>query len=101
MDFLILILATWRVTSLLSSEAGPYAVLDKLRHAAGVRYADDGTPQAGNELAKALICPWCLSVWVGLALGAAWLVWPGGVFCIALPLALSAGVIIVEGIVNK
>lgn len=101
MEILILILATWRLTSLLSSEAGPYAILDRLRHVAGVRYDSQGTPFGENELARGLVCPWCLSVWIGLVFGLAWLLWSSVVIYVALPLAVSGGVILIQSMVDK
>ena len=61
-------LATWRLTRLLHNERGPYALLDRLRDIAGVEYTSSGAPYGTNELAKALCCLWCLSVWVGLVI---------------------------------
>ena len=101
MDLLILILAAWRLTSLLSSETGPFAILDRLRYAAGVRYDNQGIPFGKNELAKGLVCPWCLSVWTGVAFGLAWLLWPAVTVFVALPLAVSGGVVVVHSIVER
>lgn len=50
-----LILATWRVTSLLVQEAGPYRVFVRLRQHA-----------KGTEIGTALECVWCTSVWVAI-----------------------------------
>ena len=88
------------MTSLLSSETGPYAVLDRVRRRAGVRYGPDGTPTGENELARALICPWCLSVWIGLVFGAVYYLFPAIAFWLALPLALSAGVIVLDSVIG-
>lgn len=63
-------LATFRITSLFVSEAGPFDVFGKLRDAVGVVYDDHSQPQGTNELAKALTCIWCASVWLGGAVGA-------------------------------
>ena len=101
MDLVVLILAAWRLTSLLSSEAGPFAILDRLRHAAGVRYDSGGIPFGLNELARGLVCPWCLSVWVGGIFGLAWLLWPSVTVFVALPLAVSGGVVVVHSIVER
>jgi hypothetical protein len=50
-----LILATWRITSLLVQEAGPYHIFARLRD----QHRD-------NEFGKALQCIWCTSVWVAV-----------------------------------
>lgn len=54
LNLLKLILATWRLTSLLVQEAGPFDVFGKLRATA---------PHGG-----ALDCIWCTSVWVAALL---------------------------------
>lgn len=100
---LLLILATWRLTSLLSNtnEHGPYELLDKVRYLAGVRYDSNSQPYGTNELSKGLVCFWCCSVWVGAALalldgllrGAA-PIW----YLLVAGLAYSAGAIVLEGI---
>ena len=52
-------LATWRITSLLIREDGPWDVLVSFRGWFG--RTDFGT--------GLLSCPWCLSVWVGAVVG--------------------------------
>lgn len=94
MDYLILALATWRLTSLFVNEEGPFAVFDKLRCGIGV-YDDDP-----NWLAKGLSCMWCASVWFGAGWALAYFVWKDVVW-VALPLALSAGAIIIEAMQGR
>lgn len=76
--FIVHALITYRVTSALVhrgntyiSETGPYGVLDEIRKAAGVAYTPEGKAKPvtlqPTQLAKALVCMWCCSVWVGLA----------------------------------
>lgn len=48
-------LATWRLTSLLVQERGPYAVFENLRR-----------EYQGTELGKLLSCVWCSSIWAAL-----------------------------------
>jgi len=91
MHILILILATWRLAHLLAEEAGPYDLLGRLRHLAGVRYDDVGNVYGSNELARGLICVWCNSVWIGLAVALAYYLIPDVTFWVMLPLALSGG----------
>ena len=57
MRVLRLALATWRVTSLLVQEPGPYRVFARLRE----QHRD-------NEVGTALQCIWCTSVWVAIAI---------------------------------
>ena len=58
----------WRLTSLLVREDGPFDIFAKLRKFAGVSYDDYSRPVGNNVFAKGLICVWCTSVWIGLAL---------------------------------
>jgi len=100
MELLILILATWRLSSLLVSEAGPGDVFARLRHWAGVRYDDVGQPYGINLLARGLVCVWCVSVWIGAGWAVLHYFQPQIAFWLALPLALSAGAIIVNRVIE-
>ena len=62
--FVILSLATWRLTLLISSERGPYAILERIRHTLGVRQDAQGE-YGETEIAKGILCFWCSSVWWG------------------------------------
>jgi len=94
----VAILACWRITTLIVYEAGPWDIFSKIREMAGLEY--DGAGQVTGSryrLLEALGCVWCMSMWVGAALLAFYLV--GGedlLFAISLPFALSMGCIIVE-----
>lgn len=94
----VLILATWRLCSLIADEDGPWYVLERLRHRLGVAYDADNRRYGRNEVARGLLCPWCLSVWVGAAWALLAFLWPDGVWWVALPLALSAGAILLNSI---
>ena len=77
LTFLIAALATWRVTSLVLKEKGPFNVLVHLRTAIG----------SIKGLAALTECHWCLSIWVAvpitlIAFTPAWVV--------LIPFALSA-----------
>jgi hypothetical protein len=90
---LILALATWRFSSLLSNprERGPFDLFGKLRELVGVYYDEYSQCQGKNELAKALCCVWCTSVWVGLILARGKVI---------RGLAYSAAAIVVERLVE-
>lgn len=62
--FVILSLATWRLTSLISSERGPYAILERLRYVLGTRQDAQGE-YGESEISRGILCPWCSSVWWG------------------------------------
>ena len=100
-SMLVLILACWRLTSLLVRESGPFKMFDKFRHLVGVRYLEGSTvPYGTNVIAETLSCDWCCSMWVGIALVVAYAIEPSLTFLASLPFALSAGAIIVERILN-
>ena len=52
-------LSTWRVSSLLIREDGPWSIFNRLRAWAGVYRPGEVTP-----LAELFSCVWCVSVWV-------------------------------------
>jgi hypothetical protein len=93
---IVLILATWRLCSLIADEDGPWYVLENLRHRLGVAYDEHNHRYGRNEVARGLLCPWCLSMWVGTLWTLLWLLWPDGVMWVALPFALSAGAIVIN-----
>ena len=95
LDLLILVGATWRLTSLLVWEEGPFEVFARLRHLLGVRYDDQSQPYGANWLAKGVICPACTSVWFGTLWVILYYLWGDSVW-IAMPFALSAGAIVLE-----
>lgn len=95
LEFVVLALATWRLTSLLVWEDGPLEVFAKLRNRLGVRYDERSQPYGSNWFAKGVICPACASVWFGFFWATAYLLW-SDVWWVALPFALSAGAMIVE-----
>ena len=101
-QFLILALAVWRVSSLLVREEGPGRVFEHIRHLAGVRY-EEGEVIFLNHFAKGVVCIACSSIWIG-AVASAFVtlhnsstVWYG----IVLALALSASAIILDEIATR
>jgi hypothetical protein len=64
--FVLSILATWRITSLLVMEEGPFDMFARLRSFVGVQYDDHSNPYGENALSKIFSCVWCMSVWVAL-----------------------------------
>lgn len=100
MTFLILTLATWRISSLIVNELGPANIFEHMRHRIGVRYSESGIRYGENVIAEAFICIWCLSVWVGLALGIVWTFNGAIASIISVPFALSGGAILIEKYIN-
>lgn len=99
MDYLILALATWRLSSLIVNEAGPWDLLAKARALIGIYYDDHSMLQGKNMIARAMICVWCSSVWVGIFVTVLYLIVPITTILL-LPFALSAVAIIIEEFVN-
>lgn len=95
-------LATWRLTSLLVNEDGPWAVVQRLRKLVGITYypEQDGKPggvaYTRNPLAGALACFWCLSLYVAPLVILLWWLVPLAV----LSLAASAGAIVTEVVIR-
>jgi hypothetical protein len=96
--FVVGVLATYRLTSLLHREVGPFKMMAWIRARFGVLNDYDGYPHGYPETmwGKLFECFWCLSVWV--ATGVTLVIALGG-WWILLPLALSGGAILcVEGV---
>lgn len=82
LTLVILGLATWRISSLLVDEEGPFSIFMKFRMAIGtIYYVDEDiltndqaielskhnfelTKNYQNEFAKLFSCVWCLSIWI-------------------------------------
>lgn len=97
MELLILALANWRISSLLTNEDehGPYEILDKIRWIVGIEY-HEGFPYATNEIAKLFMCVWCISIWVGIIQTILMLIIPDYTTWLFLPFALSTVAVIIE-----
>ncbi len=97
-ELLILVLATWRITNLITddSEAGPWNILNRIRYLAGYRYDKSNRPASTNIVSSAMLCFWCFSFWAGLIVLIISLLpyWIG--YYILLPFALSASAILVK-----
>lgn len=93
-------LAVWRISHLFVEEAGPFDILAKFRHILGVRYDQFSVPYGESVAAQLFTCVWCLSVWVGSAVGLAYLFSPETTVNVCLLPALSAGAIVVNELVG-
>ena len=94
LHLIVLALATWRLSSLISAEEGPYNIFGRLRSKVGVYYIGERVDASG-ELAKLISCTWCLSVWIGAIAGVTYYFLREPIVWIVLPLSLSAAAIIV------
>lgn len=102
-DLLILGLATWRLSSLVSTpgDDGPWEMFMKFRKLMGVEHDENtGLYYGKNVIAQGLTCVFCVSVWIGVALGILYLCFGDWTVCFSMPFALSSAAIIVERIVN-
>ena len=90
-DFIVLALATWRISSMLVDEPGPFRIFIRIRELTGITHdMDDNVAIIPDGLFPELLsCVWCTSVWVAFGWTLAYLLW-SQTFYVALPFALSA-----------
>jgi len=96
MDFLILALATFRISSLIAGEEGPFGLFDWLRSLIGVKRDDAGKTYGTNSFTSGLTCLWCNSIWVGLPFMVAYAWQNEMTVLVSYPFALSSVVMIIE-----
>lgn len=97
--FVVLSLASWRITSLLVNEGGPFDIFARFRGFIGVYYDEYSNVHGKNVFAKAFTCVWCLGFWVSIV--AASLLLPDYIELWQYPfavLAMNAVIIVIEGI---
>ena len=95
MDFLILALATFRLSNLIADEDGPFGLFEYLRGIIGVERDSKGGNYGTNNFAAGVVCVWCNSVWIGIALMAIYIFSKQITVYLCFPLALSAVSIII------
>lgn len=92
LDFIILGLATLRITLLFVRENGPWMIFKKLREKAGIVHDDSGghfqVPLTFR--AQLLDCEWCFSIYAAAFWGGLWFIFGEIVIKIALVFSLSA-----------
>ena len=99
-DLLILGLATWRLSSLLVNEDGPWEILARMRVAVGIRYDQQSQPYATTVLSELISCVFCVSIWMGLLLSAGYWLNARLTILVMSPFALSAMAVIIERVVS-
>lgn len=69
-------LAAWRLTALLSYERGPLDICLRARSVLGFQHDDRGEPLSwpNSPLHNAIACPLCLGIWCAIATYFVWLV---------------------------
>ena len=81
MDYIILAFATWRLSSFVVNEYGPFEILAIIR---------------AKQWSGAFECIWCLSVWIGIFLTIFYWYTPSLIVLLCLPFALSTVAILVD-----
>lgn len=88
-------LAAWRLTALLSYERGPFDVFLRFRQLLGFDHNEKGEPESwpGNTLARTFSCPWCLGLYMVVV---SWAIWEYVEPNAVLVVAASAILVVVE-----
>lgn len=94
-DMLILGLATWRISHLVSNDE-IFPFLEKIRVKLGVAYDEKSERYAKNWFAKQILCQWCNSLWIGIFL--MWFYQLDKTLArkVLLPFALSTSAILIQ-----
>jgi hypothetical protein len=84
-------LAAWRLTALVSYERGPFDICLRAREVFGFDHDDNGKPVAwpSNVVTEAIACPWCLGLWMLAPVYGLWCLEP------VLVVLLAAGAVLV------
>ena len=98
MIYILTALATWRISSLLVHEDGPFNIFKRLRKLAGL---ENVVEIPDGFFPGVLSCVWCASLWVGAVWTLVWWLAPTAVEWLALPFALSALAIGLERLVRN
>ena len=99
MLFVLLALATFRLSHMIAKEEGPWNIFGRLALVLGAEVQSDisgrKTWHGTNVLSKLVLCPLCLSVWVGLILTVAFV--GGPVLTVLLvAFAVSGASVVIE-----
>jgi len=99
-DFVILALATWRLSHMVSIEDGPGLVFHRLRVRAGAFKTIKAEWLSDTFLGQFLICPLCVSVWIALILYLVSPILPGLWFVVVI-LAISGLASLLQLIIDR
>jgi hypothetical protein len=98
-EILVLGLATWRIASLFANEDGPFDMFSHIRNFIGVKTDANGNRYGTHVLSKGIICVWCNSIWFGILIAIAWVLF-NPILYVCLPFALSTIAVMVEEGIN-
>lgn len=95
---IVLTLSTWRLSSLLVQEAGPWNIFLKIRTVFSIVHDDNDVAISwpSGFFQDILTCVWCASVWVAIFTVVLWSWVPELTLLVMLPFALSAGAIVIN-----
>lgn len=99
-ELTVLAFAVWRITHLLAAESGPFHVFLWLRERLGIEHDEDEVPRLWPHtyFGEMFECPYCLSMNVAIVVAVAWFLFPTTIFYLAIPFALSAVAVILNGL---
>ena len=97
-DLVVMGLAVWRMSSLLTSEKGPLHIFVHIRELARIKHSDTGKVSVIPETfwGELLSCVWCISPYIALVATVLYLLFGSVIVWCCLPLALSAFAILVH-----
>jgi len=95
-NLIAIILATYRLSSLVVDEAGPFNMFVKFRELLGIRHDETGQINCvpDNIMANLCSCLWCMSLWIAGLVYLIWRIEPIPVYI----LAASAGVMVIDNV---
>ena len=94
LDFFLVSLAVWRVSSLFAREEGPFDLFLRIRLLAGVKFDKSSEEIGTNWLSKGILCVWCNSIWFSVI--GAFLLTQNALWWLITLLALSTVATIVD-----
>lgn len=68
-ELFILGCGTWRLTSMIVNEDGPFNIFERFRYWIGIRRTTANVRFGTNIIAEGLSCVWCASVWFAFVVG--------------------------------
>jgi hypothetical protein len=100
-EFIIIVLASWRIVTFIQREEGPFKIIFRIRSRLGIVHDDDHIPIGwpDNLIGDLFKCFWCLSFWISLILWIVWLMIPCPWSLVVF--ALSSGSILINEIITR
>lgn len=97
-ELVIIALAVWRLSSLLTGEHGPFHIFTRLRELFGIVHNGNGRPAQWPETfaGELLTCVWCISPYIGALATVLYLLTGSVIVWLCLPFAFSAVAILVN-----